>query len=265
MSHRCGFDAGAQRAARGAVRAAARCSGVSCSSRQPPNSARSPQEPWGDRGTRQVHTAQPVYLEWCRRVVADLVERRHMPLATLVRGKYVLRKAVLARVEQLRLRSARAGVQQFLDGLGEPVLSDACVFAFDLYRYNVASFWSGGFVPQRHFYARVGKMNPFEAEVARVLDGWPGLEVGVRNGELLPGNYALPTSRGNFFPDFVARLDDGRLLLVEAKGRSDEYDCEKDNIGRRAAEVSDGRLAFVTVWQNDDAGRSVQQQIAAAL
>jgi type III restriction enzyme len=71
-----------------------------------------------DRGTRQVHTAQPVYLEYCRRVVVKLLEERRMPLATLVRAKYALRKAVVQRVEQLRLEAAQRGVQLFSTAWG---------------------------------------------------------------------------------------------------------------------------------------------------
>lgn len=216
-----------------------------------------------DRGTRQIHTAQPVYLEYCRRVVTKLLEERRVPLATLVRGKYALRRAVVARVQQLRERTAQRGVQLFLEGAGEPVMPDAGSFGFEPYRYNVASFYTGPFRPGRHFYARMGKMNPFEVECARIIDGLPGVETWVRNGETLPGNYSLPTSRGNFFPDFVAKMRDGRVLIVEAKGRADEYDREKDNIGRRTAEVSGGRVAFVTVWQDDRDRRDVATQIAA--
>ena len=217
-----------------------------------------------DRGTKQVHTTQPVYLEWCRRVVAKLLERG-MGVAALVRGKYALRRAVLARVAKLREETARRGVQMFLDGVGDPALPSAAAFRFDAYRYNVTQFYEPGFRPVRHFYARMGKMNPFEVECARVIDDLPGVETWVRNGETAPGNYSLPTSRGNFYPDFVAKLDGGRVFVIEAKGRTDEYDREKDNIGRRAAEASGGTMLFVTIWQDDARGRSVAVQIDAAL
>lgn len=218
-----------------------------------------------DAGTRQIHTAQPVYLEYCRRVVTTLLDQRRMTMAVLVRGKYALRRAVIARVQQLREQTARRGVQMFLDGLGDPVVSDAWTFTFDPYRYNVASFYTGGFRPARHFYARMGRMNPFEAECARVIDGLSAVETWVRNGESLPGNYALPTSRGNFFPDFVAKLRDGRAFVIEAKGRVDDYDREKDSVGRRAAGASEGRLLFVTVWQDDPQGRDIAAQLRAVL
>lgn len=218
-----------------------------------------------DRHTKQVHTAQPVYLEYCRRVVANLVGERRMRIATLVRGKYALRRAVLARVQELREQVAQRGVQLFLEGTGDPVMPDSAAFCFEPYRYNVSRFHEGAFRPKHHYYARVGQMNAFEAECARLIDALPEIETWVRNGDASPGNYALPTSRGNFFPDFVAKLKDGRTFVIEAKGRTDEYDREKDNIGKRTAEVSDGRLLYVTIWQNDSQGRDIAAQLRAVL
>jgi type III restriction enzyme len=218
-----------------------------------------------DRQTRQVHTAQPIYLEYCRRVVVKLLEERRMPLATLVRGKYALRKAVLQRVEHLRLQAAQRGVQLFLEGLGEPDVTSSAEFRFSPFRYGETSFHEGGFRPSKHFYARVGKMNAFEEQCAIVLDRLTEVETWVRNSTTEPDNYWLPTSRGKFFPDMVAKLRDGSVLVVEPKGRTDDYDREKDNIGRRTAEASHGRMRFVMVWQDDPQGRDIVSQITAAL
>lgn len=219
-----------------------------------------------DRGAKQIHTPQPVMLEYCRRVVGKLLRERRMPLATLVRGKYALRRAVIQRIQHWREHAARRGVQLFLDGEGMAAMTgDATAFQFQPYNYNVGSYYAGGFVPNRHFYARMGKMNPFEVECARLIDRLDGVETWVRNGESAPGNYSLPTSRGNFFPDFVGKMEDGRLLVVEAKGRVDEYDREKDNVGKRAAEVSAGRIVFATIWQDDPQDRDPGAQLRAVL
>jgi type III restriction enzyme len=216
-----------------------------------------------DRGTRQVHTGQMMYLEYCRRVVTKLLEDRRMPLAMLVRGKYALRKAVLQRVEQLRLEAASKGVQLFLAGEGEPDFSFFSEFRFHPYRYGVTSFHEGGWRPHKHFYAKLGKMNAFEVECATVIDRLEEIETWVRNGTTEPDNYWLPTSRGKFFPDMVAKLRDGSVLVVEPKGRTDDYDREKDNVGRRIAEASGGRMRFVMVWQEDRTHRDVVAQIEA--
>jgi type III restriction enzyme len=217
-----------------------------------------------DRGVKQIHTSQPVMLEYCRRVVTKLIEERRMSLAVLVRGKFALRRAILERIKLLREQTARKGVQMFLDGMGEPVMSDASEFTFDPFFYNVASYYSGSFQPNNHFYHRMGKLNNFEVECARIIDRLP-VETWVRNGEVLPGNYCFPTTRGNFFPDFVAKLRDGRLLIAEAKGRTDDYDKEKDNIGTKAAETSGGKVLFLTIWENDAQQRDIGTQIAAIL
>ena len=44
---------------------------------------------WLDRNTRQADVSQPIFLEYCRRVVERLEQR--IALAQLVRGKYALR------------------------------------------------------------------------------------------------------------------------------------------------------------------------------
>ncbi|HEV7232737.1 MAG TPA: DEAD/DEAH box helicase family protein [Sphingorhabdus sp.] len=218
-----------------------------------------------DRGTKQIHTPQPVYLEYCRWVVTHLLDVQRMPLAVLVRGKYALRRAVIERVKQLREQTAQRGVQMFLGGMGEPVVSDGWTFRFDPYHYNVASFYQGPFRPNKHYYARMGKLNGFEVECARIIDGLSEVETWVRNGEVSPGNYSIPTSKGNFFPDFVAKLHDGRVFVIEAKGRVDDYDREKDNIARQTAECSGGRMLFVTLWEDDKERRDIMTQLRKVL
>src|SRR3546814_13076542 len=86
-----------------------------------------------------------------------------------------------------------------------------------------------------------------------------------RNCVAIPGNYSRPTSRWNFFPDVVSKLHDGNVFVIEAKGRVVDYDREKDNIGRRTAELSGGKMRFVMLWQDDQDGRDVATQIRAAL
>jgi type III restriction enzyme len=218
-----------------------------------------------DRQTRQIHTAQPVYLEFCRRVVTDLIERRGMSLAALVRGKFALQKAVVAHVEALRAQTARRGVRMFLAGEVAADFTQAPPFAFQPSFYNVTSFHDGPFRPNRHFYARMGKMNALEVRCATVIDRMAEVETWVRNGERAPGNYALAYSSGHFFPDFVAKLHDGRVFLIEAKGRTDDRDREKDNVGRRVAEASAGRLLYVTVWEDQERERSIEDQIRSVL
>ncbi|MDV3457609.1 DEAD/DEAH box helicase family protein [Sphingomonas sp. HF-S4] len=218
-----------------------------------------------DQTTRKAHTAQPVHAEYCRRVVDRLIDGRGMALAALVRGKYALRRAVIARVQQLRDQAAAQGVQLFLNGLGEPQAPDLHAFRFQPYRYSPDGRYEGRFRPAKHFYAAMGKLNGFEEECARAIDALDAVETWVRNGVTAPDNYSIPVGGGNFFPDMVAKLRDGRLLVLEPKGRVDEGDLEKERVGRRFAEASGGRLLFAMIRQNDSQGRDAAAQIRAAL
>jgi type III restriction enzyme len=218
-----------------------------------------------DQGTRRVHTPQPAYFDYCRRVVERLLDERGMALAALVRGKYALRRAVIARVEQLRDQAAKRGVQMFFDGLGAPQVPDTNAFRFQPYRYSPDGRYQGGFRPAKHFYAAMGKLNGFEEECARVIDALDEVETWVRNGATAPGNYSIPVAGGNFYPDMVAKLQDGRLFVIEPKGRVDETDLEKERVGLKFAEASGGRVRFVMVRQNDPNGRDAAAQIRAAL
>ena len=218
-----------------------------------------------DRSTRQVHTSQPVYFEFCLQIVNRLLDESGIGLAALVRGKYALRRAVLARVQQLRTVAARRGVQLFLDGMGDPEVPDSHAFRFHPYRYSPQGRYDGGFRASKHFYAQMGAMNDFEVECARVIDALPEVETWVRNGVTAPDNYSLPVASGNFYPDMVAKLNDGRLFLIEPKGRVDETDLEKEKVGLRFAEASNGKALFVMIRQNDSRGRDVAQQLRDCL
>ena len=216
-----------------------------------------------DRQTRQVHTGQATYLEYCRQVVIKLVQEKGIPLAALVRGKYALRRAVLARVSDLRATTGKRGVQLFMDGLGLPDRPSDALHHFDPNRYDARNPYSGGFRFQKHYYAAIGDMKPQgdEFECAQAIDRLAQVKHWVRNVDRTYGAYRLPTATDYFYPDFVAELNDGRQLVIEYKGRLDEDSAEKDNIGLKAEETSGGKLLFLMAVKRDAAGRGVTEQI----
>lgn len=59
------------------------------------------------------------------------------------------------------------------------------------------------------------------------------------------GCFKLPLSDGNFYPDFAARLKDGRILVVEYKGAHLEAgEQEKRDVGRLWQERSGGQSSY---------------------
>jgi type III restriction enzyme len=219
-----------------------------------------------DRQTRQAHTGQEVYLEYCRRVVVELVEGKGMPLAALVRGKYALKRAVQARVAELRAITGMRGVQLFLDGMGVPEQPIGALHRFDPHRYDARAPYSGQFRFQKHYHSTIGTMESKgeEFECAQAIDRLGAVKHWIRNVPQTDNAYSLPTATDNFYPDFVAELEDGRQLVIEYKGASyktNDDSKEKTNIGLKAEELSGGKLLFLMAVKRDDAGRGVTEQI----
>ena len=92
-------------------------------------------------------------------------------------------------------------------------------------------------------------MNGEEAECALFIDSLPEVEFWVRNLERDQFAFWLQTSTDKFYPDFVAKLKDGRFLVVEYKGsdRTPERDtdsAEKQAIGQLWEARSKGLCLF---------------------
>lgn len=203
-----------------------------------------------DRTTRQVDVAQPIYLEYCRRIVSGLLNRERIPLATLVRGKYALKRAIIERVAALRHEGARRGVQILMTDVAPTLAVGDNAFRFAPGRYEARNRYTGGYQFKKHYYPAIGdlKATGEEFECAVAIDSLDEVRHWVRNVDRTPGAYWLPTSTDKFYPDFVAELTDGRLLVIEYKGadRTDNEDSrEKRNIGARLEEVSEGKVLFL--------------------
>lgn len=221
---------------------------------------------WLDRSTRQRDIAQPIYLEYCRRVVEGVAHR--IPLAQLVRGKYALRRAIVARVAKLRQEAGARGVQLLLGDIAPVLALGDNGFSFSRAGYDPRTPYQGPWRPRKHLFGSVGdlKHGGEEWKAAVAIDDHPAIHRWVRNVDRTPWSYALPTSSDLFYPDFVAELTDGRKLIVEYKGadRTDNADSrEKRNIGARMHDVSGGSAIFL--WAEADRDGGVARQIDAAI
>ncbi len=92
--------------------------------------------------------------------------------------------------------------------------------------------------------------------------------------DALLGPQSCPTARllllashvaVRFYPDFVAELTDGRILVVEYKGEhiADSADTrEKRNLGALWEEKSGGKGLFLMAEKRAGAGRDLSRQLA---
>jgi type III restriction enzyme len=102
-----------------------------------------------------------------------------------------------------------------------------------------------------------------EFQCAKAIDAEPAVRFWLRNVSRHSDSFRLPTSDDFFYPDFVAQLNDVRLLVVEYKGddRSTNDDSkEKANIGEIWARLSEGKALFLLAVKTKD-GKPLDAQL----
>ena len=142
-------------------------------------------------------------------------------------------------------------------------------FVFREGMYRDERRYRGHWQPARHFLGRHfvpafdGASDGEELQCAQILDSLPAVLFWVRNVARHPESFWLPTASDRFYPDFVAKLKDERLLVVEYKGAhiADSFDtAEKRVIGELWQRKSAGSGIFVVVEKSVE-GRDVRQQL----
>lgn len=225
-----------------------------------------------DKKLARPDITQPVMRAYLRRVVEWLTREKGFSLALLDRAKFVLWRAVEAQINHLRRQAMAKGYQSLLFApTARPVVSLERFFAFDPNPMTYpAPSYERGWTPGRHLYPHVAAMDSEEERLcAMQLDSLPQVDVWVRNLAGKP-DYAfwLPTASDRFYPDFVARLTDGRVLVVEYKGRdrlTNDDTKEKDLVGKLWAKTGGDRYLFKVVTDRDADGRDVRGQLLAAM
>ena len=116
-----------------------------------------------------------------------------------------------------------------------------------------------------------GKDSGEEELCAVAINSLGEIEFWSRNVSQHSNSFRLPLAgRSCFYPDFVAKLKDGRILVVEYKGQQhagdqETKDTRKEDHRRPMAEASDGRGVFVlATMKHNDAGE-IRKQIKEGL
>lgn len=192
---------------------------------------------WLERKARQQDITQPVLLEFVRKALAYLIERRALPLTAFVRWKFILAKVLAQKIGQSREKASADRYQQTLF-CPQAAVETSFAFDFAFKPDGYAPHWTYAGHPfqfQKHFYPVIGELknDGKEYECAKALDMTGKVKHWVRNLERR--NFWLPLANAKFYPDFVAELIDGRILVLEHKGadRASNEDS-KQKSSRRA-------------------------------
>lgn len=234
---------------------------------------------WLDQNLRDPRIKQPVMREWIRRALDGLLKERGFSLAQLLRGQFVLRRKLQEQLEVARRSAMAEGFQDALfSNQSAVVSSDHPGYAFayppDLSQYPARSYYNGSYRFQKHYYPVPGDLkwrtdggvDTEEFKCARAIDMLDEVKFWVRN-LVHPSQFWMPTAHARTYPDFVALLNDGRLLVVEYKGGdrfTNEDSQQKRAIGELWAARSNGRGLYLMAQKNDG-GRGVREQLLGVI
>lgn len=235
---------------------------------------------WLDQEIREPSIKQPVLREWLRRAVTSLLEDRGFSLSQLLKGQFILRRKLGEQLLLVKKQAYDAGFQQALFSAdADLVTSDGpgCAFTYpqDMALYPATSYYQGSYRFKKHYYPFPGVL-PWktpkgviseEFECAQAIDLLEEVDFWVRN-LVHSTQFWMPTSTQRTYPDFVVKLKDGRLLVVEYKGGdrvSNDDSKEKRLIGELWAKKSAGKGLYLMAQKKDEQGRGVREQLLAVI
>ena len=201
--------------------------------------------------------------EFLRKVVRGLMARFGIADVNLLAiDRFRLRDETEARIQQHRESERKVAFQQFLLPDSALLVSDERSINFKTIVYEPSWVYEGGFQFQRHYFGpKPGELQEKRAdgkltkefECAQFLDGLQeDVEFWIRNLARKATSFRLQTSKDWFYPDFVCKLTDGRVLAVEYKGEHLFTDAEdKRAVGAVWESRSGGQCLFVMPSEGD--------------
>ena len=177
-----------------------------------------------------------------------------MSIDALARANFRLVDAVIKMIAKHRdSREAKAFERALFPQSGlEFQTSSDVELVFDESRYGYNQPHKGGTVFQKHLFRVVGDLEPTgeEYDCAIAIERNPDIKAWVRNTSRQPNSFWLQTSSDRFYPDFVALLNDGRILVIEYKGApyfTNDDSKHKMQIGDLWADRSGGHCLFLMI------------------
>jgi len=231
---------------------------------------------WLDRNIPHNDLDADVARAWLNAVITEM--QKQTPLGRLVRERFELRRRLETRLGVLRKEARRKEYQTALFGEDETVkvrVGGGYEFVYDPNSYPSRTVCprSADFV--KHYYEKVGELEAItpagnigeEFQCAQFIDGLPEVQWWVRNLERQPAHsFWLQTSTDRFYPDFVIRLKNGKIIVVEYKGlnlSTNDDTEEKERLGKLWEERSGGQCLFEMVCGPGELGK-VQAAIQQA-
>jgi type III restriction enzyme len=233
---------------------------------------------WLTRALRRPRLTDEALRRWVSALVGRLLREHGLSLTGLLRARHAVVQAAAGRIDSLEAAARSRGFAQLTlldaprDG-GEAWHTGTSLkwqFTYLPGQYPARNVYSGRWRFQKHYFDVIHalKAQGEEFECARAIDNLAEVRHWVRNIEQQERfSFWLPTATDYFYPDFVAELMDGRLLVVEYKGESyasNDDSREKRAVGAAWQRASGGRGLFVMIERQLD-GLDMMAQLRRAL
>jgi type III restriction enzyme len=231
---------------------------------------------WLDRQVRQIYVPPSELLRWLRDAITHLTATRGIAMSALWRAKYPLAQKLEAKIKALRQEARNKAYQLCLfssEARTDISFEEGSKFSKDMY-FDVRKHRRGAFRFRNHFLgpdnvpAFSGREDDSGEEFicAQMLDSLSDkVEFWIRNVAQHVNSFRLPLASGFFYPDFVAKLKDGRIFVVEYKGEhlagsGNDDTNEKRLVGALWEKASSGKGLFAMI-EKDVGGRDPRRQL----
>jgi type III restriction enzyme len=179
---------------------------------------------WLDIQLKQDDIPQSSMVFWLGRVIDHIAEKRKIPIAKLMIAMFALLNKLHAKIILARSKAKAKSFELFREEGRKEINFDKPV-EFTTGMYDGLPIYQGSYNFKKHLLgskkvpAFDGKQDGEEFKCAQAIDSCENVKYWVRNVERNSLSFKLPIPDGNFYPDFVAELNDGRILVVEYKGK----------------------------------------------
>jgi type III restriction enzyme len=184
---------------------------------------------WLDRQIEHKDIPVGESAEFLRKVVRGQMAKFGITeVGVLALDRFRLKDEVERRIDQHREAELKAAFQMFLLPESGLAVSTERGINFKNMTYEPSWFYEGGFQFRKHYFgAKPGELREKtpsgdlteEFKCAQFIDAMSQVKFWVRNLARRNSSFRLQTSTDWFYPDFICQLVDGRVLVVEYKGK----------------------------------------------
>lgn len=219
---------------------------------------------WLDRRIDHADIPAGESAVFLRKAIQGLMARYGIEdVSLLALDRHRLRDQIETRIKAHRESERKAAFKQWLLPDSSLIVTDAKTINFASMSYEPSWLYEGGFQFKKHYFgSKPGELKEKRADgqlmeefkCAQYLDAHPAIKFWARNLSRRTTSFRLQTSTDWFYPDFIAMLQDGRILVVEYKGKawSEMKDSdEKRDLGAVWESRSNGQCLFIMPNGND--------------